>query len=205
LSGRTRTTSEFGSASAFGIGSSAVNLSRQCALVFNQKIWAVTLPPFAEANKEPERSRCGGGQCDDQRFRRATDEFGDVVLARFQSLIKSKSDPAKCIPYAPALVPVAAAYAARTGTTGSPSLFGSIGVRTGASNPAGRMAMTEGPLKRLFRRVGRRSLRFPICGARRLDRSASGSRGGNRSRLGGLDRHAGARWRSVARWSSRSL
>src|SRR5258705_13181321 len=32
----------------FGIGvrdrSSAVNLSRQCALVFSQKIWAVTLP-----------------------------------------------------------------------------------------------------------------------------------------------------------------
>jgi hypothetical protein len=49
-----RTTCAFESASAPGIGSSGGIRSLQFALVLIQKICAVTLPPFAFANKEPE-------------------------------------------------------------------------------------------------------------------------------------------------------
>src|SRR6201987_135226 len=54
LSGRTKTISEFDPASAFALGSFAATRSRQCALVFSQKICAVMLPAFAAANKKPE-------------------------------------------------------------------------------------------------------------------------------------------------------
>jgi hypothetical protein len=43
-----------GPASAFALGSFAATRSRQCALVFSQKIIAVILPAFAAANKKPE-------------------------------------------------------------------------------------------------------------------------------------------------------
>jgi hypothetical protein len=53
LSGKTRTTGEFASASLPGTGSSDAVFSRKWALVFSQKICAVVSPPFALANKEP--------------------------------------------------------------------------------------------------------------------------------------------------------
>jgi hypothetical protein len=51
LSGRTRTTSDFDSASAPGIGSSGAVPFRQCARVFSQKMIAGILPAFAAANR----------------------------------------------------------------------------------------------------------------------------------------------------------
>src|ERR1700730_16546847 len=54
LSGRTKTISEFDPTSAFALGSFAATRSRQCALVFSQKIIAVMLPALAAANKKPE-------------------------------------------------------------------------------------------------------------------------------------------------------
>ena len=54
LSGSTRTTGEFASASPPAVRSSGAARSRHCARVFSQKICATTLPPFAAANSEPE-------------------------------------------------------------------------------------------------------------------------------------------------------
>src|SRR5271169_5090233 len=54
LSGSNRTIGGVASTSPSGAGWPGTGLSRQCALVFSQKICAGTLPPFAAANKEPE-------------------------------------------------------------------------------------------------------------------------------------------------------
>src|ERR1700730_9968866 len=87
LSGRTRTTSELASAPVFGTESSAAMRSRQCARVFSQKICAVTLPPLAAPNKEPEivalASATPRSSSSRKRLRSvfgAADDPGDVVL-----------------------------------------------------------------------------------------------------------------------------
>ena len=70
------------------MGLSAAAGSRHFALVFSQKICAVTLPAFAAPNKELEivalasvtpRSSSSRATLA-QRFRGATDDLGDVVL-----------------------------------------------------------------------------------------------------------------------------
>src|SRR5215831_8183322 len=54
LSGNTRTSGEFASASPFSVRSSDASRSRQRARDFSQKICAAILPPLAAANKQPE-------------------------------------------------------------------------------------------------------------------------------------------------------